>query len=128
MSLPESAPDRADELLRLLATEDAAGAAELLAGLDVRDLTYVGAGLNYTRFSSIDLPQGTALGSLTIDKNSFGLALQAGVDYVIDGKWSVNFDVKKVQIRTDLKSGAAGNLGKIKIDPLLIGVGVGYKF
>lgn len=89
---------------------------------------YVGAGLNYTRFSSVDLPQGTALGSLTIDKNSFGLALQAGVDYVIDGKWSVNFDVKKVQIRTDLKSGAAGNLGKIKIDPLLIGVGVGYKF
>jgi outer membrane protein len=89
---------------------------------------YLGAGLNYTRFSSVDLPQGTALGSLTIDKNSFGLALQAGVDYVIDGKWSVNLDVKKVQIRTDLKSGAAGNLGKIKIDPLLIGVGVGYKF
>lgn len=89
---------------------------------------YVGAGLNYTRFSSVNLPQGTALGSLTIDKNSVGLALQAGVDYAIDGKWSLNLDIKKVQIRTDLKSGAAGNLGKIKIDPLLIGVGVGYKF
>ena len=89
---------------------------------------YLGAGLNYTRFSSVNLPQGTALGSLTIDKNSVGLALQVGVDYVIDGRWSLNLDLKKVQIRTDLKSGAAGNLGKIKIDPLLIGVGVGYKF
>ncbi len=89
---------------------------------------YLGAGLNYTRFSSVNLPQGTALGSLTIDKNSFGLAVQAGVDFSIDNQWSVNLDIKKVQIRTDLKSGAAGNLGKIKIDPLLIGVGVGYKF
>lgn len=89
---------------------------------------YVGAGLNYTRFSSVDLPQTTALGSLKIDKNSFGLSLQVGADYVIDSKWSVNLDIKKVQIRTDLKSGAAGNLGTIKIDPLLVGVGVGYKF
>jgi outer membrane protein len=89
---------------------------------------YLGAGLNYTRFSSVNLPQGTALGSLTIDKNSFGLAFQAGVDYAIDANWSLNLDIKKVQMRTDLKSGAAGNLGKIKIDPLLVGVGVGYKF
>ena len=89
---------------------------------------YLGAGVNYTRFSSVKLPQGTALGALTIDKNSVGLALQAGVDYALDGKWSLNLDVKKVQIRTDLKSGAAGKLGKIKVDPLLIGVGLGYKF
>jgi outer membrane protein len=89
---------------------------------------YVGAGLNYTRFSSVNLPQTTALGSLSIDKNSFGLSLQVGADYVIDNKWSLNVDIKKVQIRTDLKSGAAGNLGTIKIDPLLVGLGVGYKF
>lgn len=84
---------------------------------------YVGAGLNYTRFSSVNLGGGT----LSVDKNSFGLSLQAGVDYAIDKTWSVNFDVKKVQIRTDLKS-AAGTLGTVKIDPLLVGVGVGYKF
>lgn len=84
---------------------------------------YVGAGLNYTRFSSVNLGGGT----LSVDKNSFGLSLQAGVDYAIDKTWSVNFDVKKVQIRTDLKN-AAGTLGTVKVDPLLIGVGVGYKF
>ncbi|WP_338416616.1 hypothetical protein [uncultured Sphaerotilus sp.] len=40
---------------------------------------------------------------------------------------SVNLDVKKVQIRTDLKT-TTGTLGTLKIDPLLVGVGVGYKF
>ena len=83
---------------------------------------YLGAGLNYTRFSSVTLPAG-----FSIDKTSFGLALQAGLDFAIDNQWSVNLDVKKVQIRTDLSSGGTG-LGKIKVDPLLIGVGVGYKF
>jgi outer membrane protein len=83
---------------------------------------YVGVGLNYTRFSSVNLPAG-----FTIDKNSFGLAFQVGADYMIDKNWSVNLDVKKVQIRTDLSLNGAG-LGKIKVDPLLVGVGVGYKF
>ncbi|MFT3666804.1 OmpW/AlkL family protein [Piscinibacter sp.] len=83
---------------------------------------YVGAGLNYTRFSSVNLPAG-----FSIDKNSVGLALQAGLDYALDSRWSINFDLKKVQIRTDLKAGGTG-LGKIKVDPLLIGVGVGYRF
>lgn len=83
---------------------------------------YVGAGLNYTRFSSVNLPAG-----LSIDKNSFGLALQAGVDFAIDSRWSLNLDVKRVAIRTDLSSGGT-NLGTIKVDPTLFAVGVGYKF
>jgi hypothetical protein len=36
---------RAEHLLRLLADDDRAGADSLLAGLDVRDLTFTGAGL-----------------------------------------------------------------------------------
>jgi len=83
---------------------------------------YVGAGLNYTRFSSVNLPTG-----FSIDKNSFGLSLQAGVDYMIDKNWSVNLDIKKVTMRTELSLNGAG-LGTIKVDPLLVGVGVGYKF
>lgn len=83
---------------------------------------YVGAGLNYTRFSSVDLPSG-----LSIDKNSVGFALQAGVDYEISKGMVLNLDVKKVQIRTDLKSGGS-NLGKIKVDPLLVGLGIGWRF
>jgi len=83
---------------------------------------YVGAGLNYTHFMSVDLPAG-----LSIDKNSFGLSLQAGLDYLIDKTWSVNVDVKKVQIATDLKS-AGSKLGTIKVDPVVFGIGLGYKF
>ena len=83
---------------------------------------YVGAGLNYTRFSSVNLPAG-----VSIDKNSFGLAVQAGVDVPLSNQLSLNFDVKKVQIRTDVSAGGAG-VGKFKVDPLLVGVGVGWRF
>lgn len=83
---------------------------------------YVGAGLNYTRFSSVNLPAG-----VSIDKNSFGLAVQAGVDVPLSNQLSLNFDVKKVQIRTDVSAGGA-DIGKFKVDPLLVGVGVGWRF
>jgi len=83
---------------------------------------YLGAGVNYTRFSNVDLPAG-----LDVERNSFGGALQAGVDYMIDKNWSLNLDVKKVWIRTDLSSNGT-TLGTIKVDPVLVGVGVGYKF
>jgi outer membrane protein len=83
---------------------------------------YVGAGINYTRFSSVNLPAG-----FSVDKNSFGASFQAGVDFELAPRWVLNFDVKKVRIRTDLSSNGS-NLGTIKVDPTLIGVGVGYKF
>ncbi len=83
---------------------------------------YVGGGLNYTRFSSIELPAG-----VEIDKNSYGLALQAGFDYEVAKNVYLNVDVKKVQIRTDVSAGGT-ELGTFKVDPLLIGVGVGYRF
>ncbi|MFJ7566735.1 OmpW family protein [Herminiimonas sp. NPDC097707] len=84
---------------------------------------YVGAGINYTRISSVKLLNGTA----QLESSSVGLALQAGVDFKIDKKWSLNLDVKKVQIRSDVNT-AAGQLSAVKIDPWLIGVGVGYRF
>lgn len=84
---------------------------------------YVGAGINYTRISSVKLLDGAA----QLESSSFGLALQAGVDFKIDKKWSVNLDVKKVQIRSDVLSGG-GQISSVKIDPWLIGVGVGYRF
>ena len=83
---------------------------------------YVGAGINYTNFSSVSLPPG-----VNVDRNSFGLALQAGVDIAIAKNVYLNFDLKKVQIRTDV-SAAGAKLGTFKVDPLLFGVGVGYRF
>jgi len=84
---------------------------------------YVGAGINYTRISNVDLLNGAA----TLDNNSFGLALQAGLDYKIDRHWLVNVDIKKVQIRSDVST-AAGKISNVQVDPWLIGVGVGYRF
>ena len=87
---------------------------------------YVGAGLNYTRISSTKLSVPT-VGALELDHNSFGLALGAGLDIAIAKNVFLNFDVKKVQIRTDVKL-AGTKVSTVKVDPWLIGVGVGYRF
>ena len=84
---------------------------------------YVGAGVNYTRFSNVNI----ADGAVTVKKNSFGGALQVGFDYALDKNWSLNFDVKKVYIDTKVSSDGT-RIGKLKVDPILIGVGVGYRF
>ena len=89
---------------------------------------YVGAGLNYTRITSVKFAPGivTAL-SPSLDKSSVGLALGVGADVQIGGGWLLNFDVKKVQIRTDVKSFGA-KAGELRIDPLLVSVGIGKRF
>ncbi|MDN2675392.1 OmpW family outer membrane protein [Janthinobacterium sp. SUN033] len=83
---------------------------------------YVGAGVNYTNISGVKLP------GLRLEHDSWGFALQAGVDYKLDKNWSLNFDIKKVQIRSDVLTAAGGKVSEVKIDPVLIGVGVGYRF
>lgn len=85
---------------------------------------YVGAGVNYTKISHQNI--GTN-GSLGLSDHSTGLALQAGVDVPLNKQVSLNFDIKKVQIKTDVYSGTT-NTGTLKLDPTLIGVGVGYRF
>lgn len=84
---------------------------------------YVGAGVNYTRIGSVKLLNGAG----DLENNSFGFALQAGVDFKLDKNWSINLDVKKVQIRSDVMVGGA-KVSAVKVDPLLVGVGVGYRF
>ena len=82
---------------------------------------YVGAGLNYTRFSSVNL------GAASTDKDSVGAAVQAGVDVPLGGNLYLNLDVKKVYIKTNVfLSGAQA--GVFKVDPLLVGVGLGWRF
>lgn len=89
---------------------------------------YVGAGVNYTNFSDARFEPAvqTALAP-SLKKNSFGLAAQAGFDVMLDKQWSINVDVKKIQMDTEVRSKGT-NVGKFKIDPLLVGVGVGYRF
>ena len=84
---------------------------------------YVGAGINYTRISSVNLANG-----LQLDSSSVGGALQIGADYKINKNWLINFDIKKVQISSDVKTASGTKVSNVKIDPWLIGVGVGYRF
>ncbi|WP_343732621.1 OmpW family outer membrane protein [Duganella sp.] len=90
---------------------------------DAQFRPYVGAGINYTTFSKNKLLNGAA----SLEHDSVGLALQAGADVAIDKHWSLNFDVKKAQIRSDVLIGGA-KASRVKIDPLMLGVGVGYRF
>ena len=84
---------------------------------------YVGAGVNYTRITNVNLASGTA----GLEKSSVGGVLQAGLDIPIDKQLSFNIDVKKVYLRSDVFLNGA-NVGDFKIDPVLFGVGVGYRF
>lgn len=83
---------------------------------------YVGAGINFTRFSSVNLPA-----PLDIKRNSWGGALQVGVDIPVAKDMYFNIDVKKVFIKTDVTA-AGAKIDTFKVDPLLVGVGLGWKF
>ena len=89
---------------------------------------YVGVGVNYTRFSSVRFdPAVAAALNPSIDKNSWGGALQVGVDIPLQKNLYLNFDVKKVYIKTDVFAGGAKQ-GTFKVDPVLVGVGLGWRF
>jgi len=84
---------------------------------------YIGAGVNYTRMSSVKLLGGAG----DLENDSFGLSLQAGLDFRLNEHWSINADVKKVNIRSDVYVGGA-KASYVKVDPVLFGLGVGYRF
>lgn len=86
---------------------------------------YVGLGLNYTIFTKDSF--NTALGKVSVDGSSWGLAAQLGMDYAIDKKWSINLDAKYIQMDTDVKLGGT-KIGKLDLNPITYGVGIGYRF
>ena len=94
---------------------------------------YVGVGVNYTIFYSEKASSAlkTALGNTKVKmKSSFGWAAQAGVDFDLNEKMFLNLDVKYIDIDTTarLTTTAAGvQRVKISLDPVVFGVGVGFK-
>ena len=87
---------------------------------------YVGAGINYTRISNVNL-QVPGVGQLDLSKNSFGPALQVGFDYRLTDRIYFNMDLKKTWISADVKMGGQ-TISKVKVDPWLLGIGLGYRF
>lgn len=84
---------------------------------------YVGLGIHHTRFSGVGMD-----GGYSLENSHTGSALQIGMDFPLDRYWSLNVDVKKVYIRSDVYSSAGANLGSLKLDPTMLGVGLGYRF
>lgn len=86
---------------------------------------YVGAGVNYTRFSSYkDLNSGL---NTSVEKSSVGLAAQVGADYMLTKNWGINLDVKYIKIKTEVFS-AGTSVGNLDLSPIATSVGVTYKF
>lgn len=87
---------------------------------------YVGVGVTYSDYSRVKL---SAAGiNLKLDDNYFGPAVQAGFDVQLGKQLFLNFDIKKAHVRSDLKTDAGVKLSRLKVDPLLIGIGLGWRF
>ena len=95
---------------------------------------YLGAGINYSAMldRNLNLRQGPLAGTkIKVDSDSWGYALQAGVDINLKDGWLINADVKYVTLDTDVKLKLASGWTKIDsldINPWVFGIGIGKKF
>ena len=80
--------------------------------------------MNYTYFSKRDH---ILDGAASVERDSWGLAAQLGFDYALDKNWSLNLDVKYIQMDTDVRVGGT-KIGTLDLNPITWGVGVGYRF
>lgn len=87
---------------------------------------YAGAGVNFTHFFDESLPSGSALTTIDYD-NSFGFAVQAGVDFDMGNDWFFNVDAKYIEINTDVTIDGAIT-ADVDIDPIVVGLGFGRRF
>ncbi|PMR71374.1 OmpW/AlkL family protein [Halomonas heilongjiangensis] len=95
-----------------------------LGGTAARVQPYVGAGINYTRFSSEKLDiEGV---DLELD-SSWGAAGQLGVDLLINDNWALNAAAWYLDIDTDATVGGA-DAGTVNIDPVVVMGGISYRF
>lgn len=101
---------------------------------------YVGAGINYSAFLDKRLTlHGSSVAALAgsdikVENDSWGYALQAGVDINLKDGWLINADVKYIDLDTDVKlrNPLAGNawtkIDDLDINPWVFGIGIGKKF
>ncbi|HIF5872824.1 TPA: outer membrane protein OmpW [Vibrio parahaemolyticus] len=93
---------------------------------------YVGAGLNYTIFFDEGFnnkAKNVGLTDLKLD-DSFGLAANVGVDYMINDQWFLNASAWYANIETEAtyKFGGAKKKTDVKINPWVFMISGGYKF
>ena len=86
---------------------------------------YVGAGINYTRFTDIHstLAPDVQMG------NSTGLALQAGINYAITKDVGVFASIAKVDVKSKIvATGASVLQTTVDFRPIVYTAGVSYQF
>jgi outer membrane protein len=86
---------------------------------------YVGIGINYTRFVSIE----STLASNVEMGDSWGPAGQVGVDYALTKDWSLFASVAALKVKSNLvATGATVLTTTIDLRPITYSFGVAYKF
>jgi outer membrane protein len=68
---------------------------------------------------------------IRVSRNSFGPAIQAGLDYNLGDKWLLNVDVKKIWFDTKVEGQSSGiwyKIDQLDVNPWVISVGFGKKF
>jgi len=93
---------------------------------------YVGAGINYTWFFDDKLSssaEGKGFSGLDM-KDSWGLAAQVGMDYMLTDNLMLNAQVRYIDIDTTgtTEYGGAKVKVDVDVDPMVYMVGLGYKF
>jgi outer membrane protein len=86
-----------------------------MGGLDSKVQPYVGAGLNYTRFSGE--PSG-----VNVDE-SYGAIGQVGVDLAVTDNIMLNGYASYADVNADINVG-----GEVDIEPVTVGGGITYRF
>jgi outer membrane protein len=139
-------PSISTELLCCFARHDVAAVGTALGRVDLGKIThfpptvtvkyhfnqferfkpYVGAGVNYTTFFDEDAGAVTSIDY----GDSFGPALQIGADIPLNDTWSINLDVRKIWIQTDvtIRAGTTVIPAEVDIDPIVVTAGVGFRF
>ena len=82
---------------------------------------YIGAGVNVASFYSVDA------GPFGLTRTTTGPAAQVGFDVPLSEHWMLNADAKWARVRPAV-SFDGDNVGRMNIDPVLLSVGIGYRF
>ena len=83
---------------------------------------YVGAGVNYTHF----FDEKSSLGDLELDA-SWGFAVQAGIDYVLNDSGMLRLTARYIDIETDAELDDA-DIGTAEINPIVLSASYVFKF
>jgi outer membrane protein len=86
---------------------------------------YVGAGINYTHFTGIE----SSLAPQVDMSDSWGWAVQAGVDYALNKQWGLWASIAALKVKSDVVAvGATVLTTTIDFRPITYAFGVAYKF